>query len=521
MADQPILGYPSAWKGPFQAVELNFAQGASTASGGTRSAIYVGPKLSSAPATVNTVYQMQSEQDAIDLFGAGSFPHRMVRMHFKVNKLHKVYAICYAPSSGAGLGTATATITVAFDSGSNPTAGGTLYFSVGPEEMTVAFNTADTATTIGDAIAAGINAKTWLPCTAANVTGVVTVTAKTGGASSGDGTTGVIRVRASVDVGKNVTVATSGDALGLGTGTAGADGAVTEVTGLTAALAVLDPTRYYYIGCSVWTSTGVAPLKTHLATKNQPNPGLYSRGFTAYTGTQASLTTIANGANVEYRHFAWQENSDHDTAEITAQVLAIHQKYESVFGGFVKDNYRDADWLLKKAYSAADWPTSDNNNDAIVDGIIPIGSDPVGSFMVMSVNSRSKNSAGTIDDFRATETHRVSFMHELADTLIARWSNTYQAFRLMDDPRKADGTIDTQAFIPPKTITPNRAKPFFNNIFTEFYNAGLIQRLPDWEDSLKTNVDPLNPSRLEVGASGRKMDLAHQVTIKLNETTPG
>lgn len=524
MALQPIVGYPSSWRAPFTAVELNFAQGASTASGGPRDAIYIGPKLTSAAATVNTVYPMRNEQDAIDLFGVGSPLHRAVRKHFQANRLHKVYAMCYAPSSGSGVATATGTFTITFTTGSTPTAAGNLYFTVGPEDMTVSFTTADTATTIGDNIAAQINAKTWLGVTAANVTGVITVTSKVAGASSGDGTVGVIRIRASVDVGKNVIVATSGAALGLGTGTPGADGATTELTGLQAALAAIASTRYYYIGITAWNTAAVGALKTHLYAKNLPSPGIRCRGFSAYTGTQSALTTIAIGLNLEVQHVAWQLNSDHDPAELVANTLAVHQFEESTIGNFVEDYYRGPAWQIRPTYSASDRVSEGNVNDAVVDGIIVINTDSVGSFMVMSVSTRSKNAAGTIDDFRATETHRASFMHWLADTWQQRHQSKYAKFKLSDDAYKdaARTQLDPNG-LPPidKLLTPNRYRPFASDLITEFVNAGMLQRKSEWLDSLRINIDPLNVSRLEAGASGRTIDIAHQFSLKLNETTPG
>ncbi len=311
MANQPITGYPSSYRAPFTAVEINFGQGPSTAEGAVRSTIYLGPKTSAGSGTAGTVYRITREQDAIDVAGVGSFLHRMCRFHLMVDKNAKLYAMPYAASSGSGVATATGTITVTMTSGSNPTATGKLTATVCGEEFTVSFKTSDTVTTIGDALAAQINNRQFLPLTAGNSGGVVTLTAKHAGASSGDGTVGVLRMRASVEAGKNVVVATSGAALGLGTGTAGADGATTETANLTTALAGITSSLYYYLGFSVWTSTAIAPVKTHIVNKSGPNPGLRSAAWTAYTGTQSALTTIVNSANYERRSFVWQENSEH------------------------------------------------------------------------------------------------------------------------------------------------------------------------------------------------------------------
>jgi phage tail sheath gpL-like len=520
----PILGYPSSWRAPFSAVQVDFGQGPSTAGGAKRRTIYFAPRTSAGAGTSGVAYQITREQDAIDVAGVGSFGHRICRHHLLVDKDADITLVTYAASSGAGVATATGTITVTMSSGSNPTATGTLYFTVCGVELSCGFKTSDTVTTIGDAIAAIINAQQHLPLTAGNSGGVVTLTAKHAGASSGDGTVGVLRFRASVDSGKNVAVATSGAALGLGTGTAGADGATTELTNMSAALANFTSSHYYYMGFTVWASASMSAIRTHVVNKSEPNPGLRCRAFTAWTGNQSSLTTIANTCNFERRHFVWQENSEHDAAELVAQAVAIHRKKESIRRNFVPDNYRGPDWLIKAQYDQADWPTATEINDAVVDGIMPIGSDATGSFLVMSVTSRSKNAAGTIDDFRAAETHRVSFMDYVADKWLARDQSTYSAFRLMDDRYLADGvTLDPNFRAPSDTVTPSLYKSFIAGLIDEDGEEGeaLLQNAAAWKESIRCNIDPQNVSRLESGASGRTMDIAHQRSLRLAETTPG
>src|SRR5687767_2735752 len=158
MALQPILGYPSDYRAPFSAVEINFAQGPSTSNGPGRNVLYCAPKTSAGSWTVGTVYKVSREQDVIDGAGPGSFLHRQLRMHLLADKNATLYAMPYAASSGAGVATATGTITIAFSSGSNPTASGGVVTTVCGEEITTSFTTSSTATTIADALVAQINA---------------------------------------------------------------------------------------------------------------------------------------------------------------------------------------------------------------------------------------------------------------------------------------------------------------------------------------------------------------------------
>lgn len=515
-----ITGYPSSWRAPFVAAEILFNQGPSTSSASAREAIYVAPKTSAGSATVNTVYEIKDEATAISLFGAGSPLHRCLRMHLKANKNGKLYGCCYAASSGAGVASATGTITV---SGS-PTASGLISIYVCGEKIGISYNTSSTPTTIGDDIAAKINAKTHLPFTAANVTGTVTLTAKIGGASQGDGTIGVYRFRSVVETGAGISIADSGEALGLGTGVDGADGAVTEESNLTSALAAIASRRFYYMGFSVWSSSHTAVIETHVSNKSEPNPGLRSCAWTGYTGTLSACSTIAVARNFHRQHIVWQKDSEHDPAELCANVIAVHQKHEAVdaaFPGF--DAYRQSDWHILPAYDTADWPDDDDNNDAVTDGITPIGSDQTGSFIVMSVNTKSKDSAGTLDDFRATERHRVSAMDYFIDRTLTRFRLQYTSvgFKLKDDVKNADGSANPNQVLAPKVLTPSLFKPWWLRQIDEAVNVdALLQDADAWKESSEVTIDPQNVSRLRVKASGRTIDVLHQAEFQVSETTP-
>ncbi len=517
-----IQGYPSSYRAPFSAIELTFGQGPSNAPNGPRTAFYCGPKTASGTAVVNTRYPISRESDAVTLFGAGSPLHRMIRRALLTNKLGGIVAMCYAASVGSGVATATGTITITMTSGPNPTATGLLTTYVCGVLLTTSFSTSSTVSTIAADLADQINGQSFLPVVATAVAGVVTLTAKIAGASQGDGTTGVIRFRSNPEPGKNVVATPSGLALGTGTGVAGSDGATTELANLTAALNTITNTRFYYMGFSVWSTTAIAPIKTHISNKSEANPGLRSRAFTAYTGTLSALQAIAIACNHERRHFVHQENSEWDTADLVGNAVAVHQKAEAARGTFLHDIYRDADWMCPAAYDQNDWPTSNEINDSCTDGIIQVASDQIGSFMVMSVNSRSKDSTGAVDDFRATETHRVSFMDDLCDTILLRDAQKYgTGFKQMPDQKKPDGSLKVNQRVPPRTLTPSLYKPFAAQILEEYTNDGVLQGLDEWLATLNTFIDPNNVSRMQCSAAGRTIDIRHQTAWQLSETTPG
>lgn len=522
MALQPITGYPSSWRAPFVAAEILLAQGPSSAATGPREAAYTGPMTSSGNWTAGTLYVVSTEQDAITGAGVGSPLHRMIRFHLKCNPRGKLYALPYAASSGAGVATATGTITYA----TTPTATGQSQVWVCGEQITVNFTTSSTVTTIAADVVAKINAKVWLPVTASNASGVVTLTAKIAGASQGDGTVGVIRFRALIDPGKGTTVATSGAALGLGTGTPGADGATTETANQLAALNNVVATRLYYLGVSTWDTTSLGNVKTHVVNKNAPSPGLTCRAFSGYTSTLAAGLTLATNKNTELMHIHWQKNSEHDTAELAAQLIAITQlkeELDTAYPGF--DSYQGQGWNLLPAYAQADWPTEQDKQDGVTGGLCVVQSNLVNSSLVMHVTTRSKDSTGAINDFRATETHRISAMHDFADTLKLNHYLTFtsKGFKLQDDPRNADGTVDVNAVarLPANMLCPAKYQPWFFQRLQDFVDAGKFQRINEWKTATHINVDPLNSSRLEVGTGGRTVDVMHQTSFKLSENSPG
>jgi len=517
MAGFAITGYPSSYRAPFSAVEVLLGQGESSASPAAREAMVVGPYTSAAATAgtvANTVYPIKTEADAGLYAGDRGPAYRGLRMLLKAG-CRSVSYLAHAESSGAGVVSATGV----FEVTATPTGTGQIVFQFCDAVLSVSFNTSSTATTIGDDIEAKLNGQSHLPATWSNSTGTVTGTAAVAGASQN----GIYRMRViSVTPGLGVTCAASGATMGTGTGTAGVDGATTENSLLTAALATITGSRYYYMMGTSAVQADVATLKAHVAAKSEPNPGLRSRCFAGEVGTLAATQTIAVAQNSERCHIVWQKNSDHDPAELAANVMAVTQKKEAVESHYNFDGYSGDDWFIRPAFANADWPDGDDLNDAVTDGIIAIASNQVKSYVTMHVTTRSKDSTGAIDDFRATETHRISVLDEMADKWVLNDMLTFSNFHLRDDEYLSDGvTVNTNQKIPPRTIVPSRYKSWLiSTIMTPAANDGKIQRLNEWISSTYVRIDEENASRLQAASSGRTCDQRHQASWLLAETTP-
>lgn len=519
MALIPITGVPSSFVAPGTYVEILFAQGASSAAAGARECLFIMPMLASgANWTAGVVYgPIRNEQEAIDGAGQGSPLHRALRRALRANPNAKYYALPYAPSTGGTPVAATATATFTTD----PTATGVARVWVCGELCSYAFTSSDTVTSVAAGLKASINNKPWLPITADNSSGELTVTARVAGISQGDGTTGAIRWRAEVDLGKGISVATSGKALGIGTGTAGVDGDTTEAAQLLAALATITGRRFYYMGVSVWDATSLGHVKTHLANKGEPKIGLRSVAIAAYEGTLANLATLTTALNYERIQVGWQEYSDDDPCTIAANLVAVRQKKEELRTQFNFDDYREPDWLVPAQADSADWPDLDDFDDAITDGATPIASDSAGSKIVYSAGTRSKDASGSIDDFRILETHRVSVADEWADTLVVRHKLNFSGKSLKDDERLPNGEVNFNQKIGPFVVTPSVWKGLPVQLLNEFEDAGKIHKVAESKASLNVGVDPQNGGRLEAGIDLNVINLLHQLTLRIAETTTG
>lgn len=516
MASIPITGVPSTYRVPGGYTEILFAQGPSTAAARARDVIFVMPKLAGSGSwSANKVYRVRNEQEAIAGAGAGSPLHRAIRKFLLANNIASIFALPYLPSSGAGL--ATADLDVTFTG--TASAAGVATVTVAGEPCTVGIARNDTPTVIAANMAAVINAKTWLPCTATSALGVITLVSKIGGASPN----AHIRVRAEITAGITTTVATENandvDALGTGAATAGVDGATTEAANMTTALAVIDAARYYYIVVSVEDATKLGLLQTHIATKSQPIPGLRSVGIAGSSLALAFAQTLATGRNYERLQIVWQKNSEATREELAANMCAIRQKYEQLDSAFNFDSYSNrSDWLIPGCFRDADRPTGADQNDAILDGLTCIASNDSGSYVVMSCTTRSKDASGNNDDFRATETHRISVADEFVDTLLLRHSLNYSNKKLASDELLPDGTVNFNQRLFPGVITPTVYAPFVKALLDEF-SGQRLQNVAESQAGLRVVRDPNNGGRLEVGVDIHAVDLFHQMTARVAEVS--
>jgi phage tail sheath gpL-like len=523
MADYPIIGVPSDYLVPGTYYQLSVAQGPSTASAGSRPTILVMPMLADGTWTPGAVYRVRSEGVAELGAGAGSPLHRAARRWLKANNVGKLWALPIAETSGGGEIAADLTVTWTDD----PDAQGVTSLWVSGEEIQVGFNDLDTVTTIAAAMALKVNAKTHLPVTATSALGVLTLLAKLKGVSQGDGTTGAIRVHVDIDQGVTTTVATENgtftDALGLGTGTTGVDGATTEADNLEAALASLEGVWHYHKVISAWDSVSLGHLSLHMATVAQPIPGLPGRGHAAFMGSISAASALAIALNNELVELIDQPNGEDDPASLAANAAAVYQKREEAKPTRIYnfDEYRETDWLVPAAWNKADWPDGDDINDGLTDGVTVIASNDSGSYITRASTTRSKDSTGTVNDTRALEPHRISALHFFLQTWQQRDRLTWAKKTQKDDDRNTDGTINHAQVIPPDALTPFTYLQWFRGQVREFGVLGSWFDPQAAIDAATFQIDPNNRGRIEGKWDAEVAALAHQRTLAAAEITSG
>lgn len=497
---------------PAVLAEIVFNQGPATASAPTRNVVFVMPKLSTGTWTVATPYQVKNEADAIAGAGSGSPLHRALRMFLTANQDATVWAVPVAETTGGSPVAATATVVL----GTTATGSGTVIATIAGEDCSASFVSGDTATVVGDRLVQSINAKTWLPCLANNASGTVTLTAKIPGTSQGTGTLGVHRVRGTITSGVGMTVSASAF---LGAVTAGAEGSTTEAVNFATALTSIIARRFYYMCTSAVDATSLASLKTHLSSKAEPRKGMRCVGIAAYPGTLANAQSLATTLNFPRLQLSWQRNPDTSPDEIVGNIAAVRQKREAVDAAANMAGYRDADWLVKPAYTTSDWPDDNDQNDAISDGLAVIGSDERGSYLVMSVNTKSKDSTGAVDDFRACETHRVSVADQFVDELLINTRLKFGRKKFKDDERLANGDANPNQRRIRDVVTPSMVGATVKAQLDDYEANGLVQDAVKSKGGLQVLKSPANASRVECGFDLHSIDHLHQFTFRVAEVS--
>lgn len=257
-------------------VNVNIVPSSEEAQNTGQKILFIGQKLPAGSATAGALVENIANGGAEDaLFGSKSMIATLIRANKVRNQQVQVDAIAL-DDNGSGVD-ATGTFAVT----GTATEAGTLTVIAGSErnhKYSIAVASGDTATVVGDAIAAAITADTNAPVSASNTTGTVTITAENAGT-----------------YGNSIPLEVRGEVAGISTTVTGmASGATDPV--LTSVFDVIGQNRYQAI---VWPyPNDTAVLRALLDPRfNADGRVLDGVGFTALNDTLGNLTTLGDGLN--------------------------------------------------------------------------------------------------------------------------------------------------------------------------------------------------------------------------------
>lgn len=491
---------------PGSYLEINFAQGEAAGSGSPIEVLLMGNKLSSGSATADTtvygpdtIVQLQTEQDAINLFGAGSELHRMFRRFTAVNNDITLRAIAVTESGGAQ-----ATGTIRFVG--TATSAGSAKIFVHDEFAEIAIDALETASAAASDMASQINQKThWgvtATATATGIWGFVTLIAKQRGTRGND-----IRYMPQIAPNIGMTVPTAVD-LAMAGGTTADDN--------TTALSTINAQRFYYIVPAANDATQLGALVTQIGTQAAPTTGIRQRAIAGSIDTLANTNTLATGRNSARAEIVWSEKSPWTPAELAANHAAIVTLFETKpnpktnFAGFGNDAVTQPFWRVPRPRLDSAVPSRTSIKSALNNGVTPIAVNPNGStYLVNRITTRSLN--GSNNDYRIRDAHKVTICDFFGDDLLAKTVLNFSGKRIAADP--PDGARAPG----PLVVTPRIFKGAIYGLLDVYDQNDLLQNVADIKAATVVQRETNPTTRMSARIPLQPIDNALQFAIAVDQ----
>lgn len=431
-------------------------------------------KTSGGTGTVETEYDIFSEDDAKTIGGTGSEAYWMCRAAIRANPSVAIKLILITASAGAA---ATGTLVFA----GTATAAGTVEVSCMGMTIEVPYASGDANTAVAALVNTYINNQTDWPITAGVVTATVTGTARHAGPRGN-----FIALRARII-----------DGTGIGV----TDPATDYLTGGTTSddpqncLDVQTALRRTYLVLPHSDATQLAKLKTHLDAQDEPDAGNRKYGIFGSLDTLANATTLCTGLNFARMQCAWLEKSDDTPAMMAAALAAFRAGAEEAD---VAHNYNgEAIPSLHPHFRSADVPSNTELNSALSNGITPLTSTNSGEVVIVrSVTCRSQDSSAK-PDYRVLDTHKVTVPDFIANEIELAIADRFGGFKASSDP--ADGESP-----PVNVATPSMVRDV---IFEVLNNA-------------ESELGLLDAGSVAINAANTKVELSKVAVGRFNFVAP-
>lgn len=401
-----IAGFSSSYKVPKAVRETKYGQGKVSIGGNQVILTITGNKTTAGTATPDQDIVPIFDEDGADLaLGVGSEAAVQCYAALAIEGV-VLEAAPVAEASGGTAATLTVTITGTWTS----TGTAVLYLFGKAIQFTVAGS--GTVTDAAVALVAAINGVPRFFCTAANSSGVVTVTVRSKG------------VRGNEYIGrKDLAAAPTGFAMAITGGTALTNGMVPFTGGagaddVTTVLGLLSTSTHDYQAWAQNDATNAGLIKSALISEAGPLAGHLSHAIFAKARTQSTSVSFAQSTLNAYRctivHF---ENCEAPPCFIAAQVAAVRS---TLVSGNPNTRYNGIVLPSIPAQSQkSDIPTDPELNAMLNSGVMPLTTIGTDVKIVRAIQSHSLN--GSAPDYRTLDWGDADVPDRMSKEYAAQW----------------------------------------------------------------------------------------------------
>jgi phage tail sheath gpL-like len=514
LASIVIVGLAANYPNPGVYASVQFAQGPSGPSPAARNILVMGNQTTAGTATNDTIVygpdtqtSVQTEQDVINTFGAGSQLHRAFLRITAVQGSNgagpAIYYIPVAPSAGAA---ATGTFVFATTSASNAN----LRVWVSDQFVDTFIASGQTASQIATSVAASINNMVRWPVLATTNSGTVTLTAKNLGPEGN-----WIWAQAAFTSGASTVLTTIAGT--IGTANTKLSGGTTADNN-TNALATIDATRYYYILSCDSDATNLGRLVTQVNNQAQPTTGIRQRAFGGSSDTLSNCITVATGLNAARAEMCLAAGTDLAPLEIAANNMAIYSLLENSAGrqyGPTINNYSlfpnqpqyQSLWqIIPSRTGPSAGLTTVQITSALNNGVTPLAYLANGQVqLVKRITTYSLN--GSNNDYRVRDAHRVSIPDWYTDDLVYLTGQQFSGKDLLPDPKPG------QPFPPPQATTPSQWSAAIKKLTNKYGNAGQLKNVSVINASTIVQAEVTPPDRMSAQIPLQCVDILDQLAV--------
>lgn len=460
------IGVPLSIITPFVGVEFDPSRAQRGPAEMPFNVVIIGQMLSTGTGTAETLYQVFNEGEVQNLAGPGSMLHSMCRRFWANNTVADVYIMPLADAVGTQ---ATRVLTIT----GTATEAGELVFRINGTRIAVSVAVGDTADTVGDAVETAVNDLDWLTWTAANVSGVVTMTQRHDGVAAGDND-----MRLGDNPGEQIPAGLTAVFGATTPGTVDPDvqDAIDAIGDLWAAL-IINPYA---------DDSNMGKLEDWLDVNAGP---LYQRDglcYQSYRGTVSEVGTFASNGNRNSQYMALFDagNAQISTYELTAAVCG--QIAESVISDPAVPLHRmSVRGVTPRSLSQR--RTLIEANNLAKNGASTL-TDDLGVQTQNMVTMYLKNSAGAADtSYRYQNT--VFILQRLRYRFVQRILGRYPRAKLL---ASADRIEAGQQY-----ITPELGRAEALDWFQQEEAQGQVQDFDSFKDQVICRISSTNPNRLE------------------------